>query len=108
MLSGLRIVWLLCMFDLPVTAPDERREAADFRLGLLDQGFLMAQFSVYLKCCPSRAAADAVMKRIERILPEGGRVDILVITDKQYGEIKSYRRGAGQPPKTGPEQFVLL
>jgi CRISPR/Cas system-associated protein endoribonuclease Cas2 len=49
-----------------------------------------------------------VMKRIERILPEGGRVDILVITDKQYGEIKSYRRGAGQPPKTGPEQFVLL
>jgi len=101
-------VWLMCMFDLPVGTPDEKRDAADFRLGLLDQGFLMSQFSVYLKYCPNRAAADAVVKRIERILPEGGRVDILLVTDKQYGEVKSYRRRAKQPQKNGPEQFVLL
>jgi CRISPR-associated protein Cas2 len=96
------------MFDLPVGTPDEKRDAVDFRLGLLDQGFLMSQFSVYLKYCANRAVADAVVKRIERILPEGGRVDILLVTDKQYGEVKSYRRRAKQPRKTGPEQYVLL
>jgi CRISPR-associated protein Cas2 len=108
MLGSLRIVWLMCMFDLPVMTPDERRAAQEFRLGLLDQGFLMSQFSVYLKYCPSRAAADAVIRRVERILPEGGKVDILLITDKQYGDVKSYRKRIRQPGKTGPEQFVLI
>jgi CRISPR-associated protein Cas2 len=96
------------MFDLPVGTPDERRDAADFRLRLLDQGFLMSQLSVYLKYCANRAAAEAVVKRIERVLPEGGKVDILMVTDKQYGEVKSYRRRAKQPQKSGPQQLVLL
>jgi CRISPR-associated protein Cas2 len=96
------------MFDLPVGTPDERRNATEFREGLLDQGFLMAQFSVYLKYCPTRAAANAVINRIERILPGGGQVDVLMITDKQYGDVKSYRKRLSQPAKSGPEQYVLL
>jgi len=47
MLSGYRNMWLLVMFDLPVTQKEERKEAADFRNYLLDLGFEMAQFSVY-------------------------------------------------------------
>jgi hypothetical protein len=40
-------MWLVVMFDLPVTA-DARREYAHFRKGLLKDGFARMQFSVYI------------------------------------------------------------
>ena len=42
-------MWMYVMFDLPVVEPDERKSATDFRNFLLDEGFIMAQFSVYYK-----------------------------------------------------------
>ena len=48
-LSGYRMMWLYVMFDLPVGTKAERRAATRFRQSLLDDGFEMAQFSVYLR-----------------------------------------------------------
>lgn len=39
--------WILAMFDLPVVTKKERKVATKFRNDLLDEGFLMIQFSVY-------------------------------------------------------------
>ena len=39
--------WLMAMFDLPVLLEEERKEAARFRKALLDDGFIMIQYSVY-------------------------------------------------------------
>ena len=52
-LSAYRIMWIFIMFDLPVTTKPERKEASAFRNYLLDLGFEMSQFSVYLKFCAS-------------------------------------------------------
>ncbi len=43
--------WLMAMFDLPVMTKKERKVASRFRNDLLDQGFLMIQFSVYARPC---------------------------------------------------------
>ncbi len=89
-LSPYRIVWLFVMFDLPVGTSKERKEAAKFRNHLLDMGFEMSQFSVYLKYCASGEKAEAVGKRVEPCLPPGGRVDILTVTDKQFANMKRF------------------
>ena len=37
-------------------------------------GFEMAQFSVYMRFCTSQAQIDTYCKRVEKVLPEGGKI----------------------------------
>ena len=96
------------MFDLPVVEKAERKAATAFRMALLDHGFEMTQFSVYMRFCTSQAQADTYGKRVEDALPEGGKVNILTFTDKQYERIVSFRGKARQPAKKTPDQFDLF
>lgn len=83
-------MWLFVMFDLPVGTKQERRDATLFRKNLLKRGFEMSQFSVYLKYCPSIEKADSVSGQVAEILPPGGKVDVLMITDKQFSKMKRF------------------
>jgi CRISPR-associated endoribonuclease Cas2 len=107
-MSGYRLMWMIVMFDLPVGTRAERKAAHDFRMFLLDQGFDMAQFSVYFRYCTGPQHAETLVRRVTAELPEGGKVDILFITDKQYEKIQSYQRGRPARPRKNPDQFVLL
>lgn len=108
MLSGYRLMWMMVMFDLPVVEKAERKAATDFRKALLDQGFEMTQFSVYMRFCTSQAQVDTYAKRVEDVLPEGGKVNILTFTDKQYERIVSFVGKAKQPANKTPDQFDLF
>jgi CRISPR-associated protein Cas2 len=101
-------MWVAVMFDLPVVEKAERKAATNFRNALLDMGFEMAQFSVYMRFCTSQAQIDTYCKRVENVLPEGGRVNILTFTDKQYERIVSYFGKAKQAAKKSPDQFDLF
>lgn len=101
-------MWVVVMFDLPVVEKAERKAATDFRKALLDMGFEMAQFSVYMRFCTSQAQIETYCKRVEEALPEGGKVNILTFTDKQYERIVSYLGKAKQPAKKSPDQFDLF
>jgi CRISPR-associated protein Cas2 len=96
------------MFDLPTGSKKERKEASAFRNGLLDQGYEMSQFSVYLKYCSSPDRAEALEKRIKAILPSGGKVDILKITDKQFGAMKRYKAKYESKNEKKPKQLYLF
>lgn len=108
MLTGYRIMWMLVMFDLPVVEAEERKAATDFRNTLLDLGFEMSQFSVYLRLCTSPAEFQTFCQRIEQALPTGGKVSILQFTDKQYERIISYHGHRRQPAPKTPDQFDLF
>jgi CRISPR-associated protein Cas2 len=108
MLSGYRLMWMVVMFDLPVLEKSERKAATDFRNTLLDMGFAMSQFSVYMRFCTSPAQVDTYCKQVERALPVGGRVSIMQFTDKQYERIISFYGQARQPAKKAPDQFDLF
>lgn len=108
MLSGYRLMWLLVMFDLPVVLKSERKAATKFRNQLLDMGFEMSQFSVYLRFCTSQTQVETCCKRVQECLPPGGKVSILQFTDKQYGRILTFHGATIQPPKTAPDQFTLF
>ncbi len=108
MLSGYRLMWMLVMFDLPVVDAKERKAATAFRKALLDQGFEMAQFSVYLRHCTGPEQADTLTRRVQSELPDGGRVDILYFTDKQYERIASFVGKKRAGARRNPDQFALF
>lgn len=108
MLSGYRLMWVMVMFDLPVVDKAERKAATEFRNTLLDMGFEMSQFSVYLRFCSSPAQIETYCKRVEQALPKGGKVNILQFTDKQYERIISFQGKALQPAFQSPDQFDLF
>lgn len=102
-MSAYRVMWMLVMFDLPVVREQERKEATRFRQDLLDMGFEMAQYSVYMRCCVSRERTDALIKKVQDALPSGGKVAILVFTDKQYENMLHFfaREETRDCPKNG-------
>ncbi|MDN3667732.1 CRISPR-associated endonuclease Cas2 [Echinicola jeungdonensis] len=84
-LNQYRTLWVLVFFDLPTETKKDRRIASSFRKKLLDDGFAMFQFSIYMRFCPSRENADVHIKRVKKNLPPKGKVGIMSITDRQFG-----------------------
>ncbi|MGL6022186.1 MAG: CRISPR-associated endonuclease Cas2 [Chitinophagaceae bacterium] len=72
--SGYRVMWILVFFDLPTETKKERKGASDFRKKLMNDGFTMFQFSIYLRHCPSKENADVHIKRVKSFLPAVGKV----------------------------------
>ncbi len=106
-LSGYRIMWLLVMFDLPVLTKRERKAATNFREHLQNLGFERCQFSVYLRCCSGKEKVEFFVGRIRERLPEGGKVDMLSFTDKQYEKIISFQSRIRKRRKN-PDQYALF
>jgi CRISPR-associated protein Cas2 len=95
-------MWVMVLFDLPVVEKIERKAATKFRDFLLDEGFEMAQYSVYVRHTPGKEAVEALVKQIDASLPPQGKVDILQFTDKQYENIVSFRGKSRQPSPKNP------
>lgn len=107
-LNGYRIMWLFVFFDLPTDTKKDRRNAAGFRKNLLKDGFTMMQFSVYKRHCASSESADVHENRIKRLLPPYGKVSVLRITDKQFGNIMNFWGRAKAPKEVAPAQLELF
>jgi len=96
------------MFDLPVGSKKERKAATDFRNFLLDQGFEMSQFSVYLRFCSGKEQTEVFARRIKLNLPMEGKVHILCFTDKQYENLICFRGRKKEDPRKNPDQYALF
>lgn len=106
-LNRYEIMWMMVLFDLPVVKKKDRKAAADFRKMLLNNGFAMAQYSIYMKILSGKDACEKYYRIIEGDLPDKGKVDIVTITDKQYENIKSYI-GRSKEGKKPPQKQLLL
>lgn len=108
-LSGYQIMWVWVLFDLPVGTKRERKRATRFRNDLLDLGFEMVQFSVYLRHAWSREKAEYYGRQVGDCVPESGHVQVLFFTDKQYAQSQVFR-GQARPtrPEEKPRQLVLF
>ncbi|RMC42568.1 CRISPR-associated endonuclease Cas2 [Lactobacillus sp. ESL0233] len=77
----------MIMFDLPTETAQQRKEYRQFRKKLINEGFLMIQYSVYVRVCVTRQTAQFLEKRVKKFLPKGGIVQSLMITEKQYNDM---------------------
>ncbi|MFZ5610376.1 MAG: CRISPR-associated endonuclease Cas2 [Pseudomonadota bacterium] len=107
-LSGYQVMWIQVMFDLPVDTKANRKAATDFRQFLLDQGFEMSQYSVYLRFSKGKEQVEKYIRRIRQNLPKYGKVSILCFTDKQYENIVSFTGRSRNPGYKNPDQLALF
>ena len=105
---GWRTMWVIAMFDLPTDTPKARKAYARFRKDLLDDGFTMMQYSVYIRHCASIENAKVHAVRMGRRVPSAGEVRFLTITDKQFGRIETYVGRIRKAPPNLPAQLEFF
>lgn len=98
----------MVLFDLPTETKKDRRRASKFRKNLLENGFTMFQFSIYMRFCQSRENAEMQVKRVQNSLPEKGKVGILTITDKQFGRMEIFYGVEKQKTEAPAQQLTLF
>ena len=101
-------MWLMVLFDLPVLTKREKKIASGFRLSLLDLGFEMSQYSVYLRFCASHTIATTHVNYVQSMLPPMGKVTILTFTDKQFERAVNFQGQRKLPAETGPKQLEIF
>lgn len=106
--EGERYMRLFIFFDLPVVAKRERQEYSKFRRFLIDDGYIMIQFSVYCRICKGQATVDKHLKRVKSHLPPKGSIRALQVTDAQYGRMETLIGSPKKQEKIGMDQLVLL
>lgn len=104
-----KIMRLICMFDLPVETGDEKRNYRIFRKKLIEEGFVMVQYSVYVRTCPSREYATRLENRLKKAIPSKGNVRLLSVTEKQYEDMKLLVGSKSTAEKAiGVERLIIL
>jgi CRISPR-associated protein Cas2 len=107
-LNAYRVMWTLVMYDLPTETKKERKAASRFRKNLLQDGFSMFQFSMYVRHSASSENADVHRRRAIGSLPEHGKVGIIQITDKQFGQMEIFYGTKPQELPDIPQQLELF
>lgn len=107
-LNAYRIMWILVNYDLPVESKQDRKRAASFRKKILADGFIMFQFSMYIRHCSSKEHSEVHVKRVKSFLPPKGLVGILTITDRQFEMMEIFRSQKPEKPPVGALQLELF
>lgn len=107
-ISEYRVMWLLVLFDLPTETKRDIRAYTVFRKNLIKDGFTMFQFSIYIRHCASIENAEVHIKRVKSFLPEYGKVGIICITDKQFGNIELFFGKKPIVPNAPGQQLELF
>ena len=101
-------MWCLVMFDLPVKTKRQRRDATEFRNMLLDMGYSMVQFSVYVRYTPTQAGNRSTVKAIKENLPARGSVRILHISDHQWSSALRFSSRKRETENETPSLLTLF
>lgn len=107
-LNAYHIMWLFVLFDLPVTTKKERKMASDFRKNLIKDGFVMMQFSVYIRHCASYESLTVHKKRVKVLMPDSGKVSMIAVTDKQYGDMETVFGKSAKKEVKAPVQLEFF
>lgn len=84
-MSRYRQMRMIVTFDLPTTTNLEKKQYRDFRRALLDEGFIMMQYSTYIRFCRNDSEYAKYIRRIKHFSSElTGDVRIFGLTEKQY------------------------
>lgn len=107
--NGWRVMWVIAVYDCPMTTEDERYDYTVFRKRLLQENFVQLQNSLYVRHFPTLAIAEATIMRLRTHIPPGAQVAFFLVTDKQYGMTREFfgPRPTKKKPDL-PEQIELF
>ncbi|RDX00711.1 MULTISPECIES: CRISPR-associated endonuclease Cas2 [Listeria] len=82
-----RYMRMILMFDMPTETAEERKTYRRFRKFLINEGFIMHQFSVYSKILLNSSANTAMVSRLKQNAPKKGLITLLTVTEKQFSRM---------------------
>ena len=103
-----RYMRILIMFDLPIKTSKDKREYRKFRKYLITSGFVMLQKSIYTKISLTQTSANTTIKNVNLNKPPKGVVQILTITEKQYGKMELIVGEIDETHVNTDEKLVIL
>ncbi|AMV69546.1 CRISPR-associated endonuclease Cas2 [Pediococcus damnosus] len=99
---------LMVMFDLPVETSEDRRNYRKFRKALLNEGFLMVQYSIYVRVCVDKKSANLMEKRIATFSPANGLIQSLMVTEKQYNSMNFIVGESKQDVRNSADRTIII
>lgn len=96
------------MFDMPVVTAEERREYSQFRKKLIDDGFIMIQFSIYVRICKNQDDVIKHVTRVKSFAPSRGNIRLLQVTEKQYEQMIMLRGVKTDNEKDGTNSLIII
>ena len=107
-ISGYRKMVLFVMFDMPTETHEDLEKYRKFRSKLIELGFIMFQYSVYVRFCRSLVIAEKYENKVELSAPLNGSIRIMKITEAQYKNMKIVENYREKPEKKIEEQTQTL
>ncbi len=101
-------MWIMVMFDLPTETKAQRKAYAQFRKKLLNDAFIMLQYSVYARHCGSEENCRVHMERVKQWVPDHGEVRVVQFTDKQFERIQIFYGKMTVPPEKPAAQLSFF
>lgn len=101
-------MWVVVMFDLPTKTAEERKQYSQFRNLLLDNGFVMVQYSVYVRYSPSGVLSQSFVSTIKAGVPNGGEIRILHVTDNEWSHTIRFTNAKPRNAEKQPEQLAFF
>ena len=105
-MDGGKYMWLFVMFDLPSKLKHEKKTASQFRRFLLNDGYIMLQFSVYARIVRGDERIKKHLKKVNEQIPPRGNIKVLQITDMQYGRMLHLVNGKNEEKNEQSEQIT--
>lgn len=76
------------MFDLPMETKADQKRYRIFRKHLIENGFIMMQYSIYYRTLPNRSQLQKYEHLIKEKTPKDGNVRLLYVTESQFQDMK--------------------
>lgn len=83
-----RYMRIMVFFDLPVDTKSRRKQYAKFRKFLINDGYIMLQYSVYSKTVRNFDDAKKHCRYLQCAVPPEGSVRVMTVTEKQYASME--------------------
>lgn len=99
---------IIVMFDLPMVTEKEKRTATKFRKYLLDDGFIMMQFSVYSRICKNNDDLNKHINRLKINAPKSGNIRLLQVTENQYNNMIMFSGEKGVEEDISIENLLVF
>jgi CRISPR-associated protein Cas2 len=79
---------IIVLYDLPTLTKENRKDFRYFHKYLLNSGYYMLQFSVYVKLCHTFDYSQESAQKLEKNCPKIGNIRYFIITEKQFRDMK--------------------
>lgn len=99
---------LFAMFDMPTETKGDIKKYTKFRNKLIEMGFIMFQFSIYVRFCRSLENAIKYEKKIKENAPQKGSIRVLRVTEAQYKNMVIVENYREKPEKKVEKQIQTL